>query len=238
MYGTDWNDSTGLLFNGDFSLATLTDPWINYELSNKNYQAIFNRQIQSMDVNQQLARDQMNFQNLTGAITGSFTGAAGGALTGAKLAGPYGAIAGGVAGFAGGTVLGIAGGLKNNEWLARQQGEAKSYAIDMYNYQLGNIKALPQSLTKADPITYNNKVWPVIEEFSCTDEEKEVIKNKIKYNSMTVMAIGTLNDYSTSDDFDDVYVKGQLIRLTDVADDFHVVDAIYQEVDKGFYIPQ
>jgi hypothetical protein len=110
--------------------------------------------------------------------------------------------------------------------------------IDMYNYQLGNIKALPQSLTKGDPITFNNKVWPIIEEFSCTEVEKQLLKDKIKYNGMTIMAIGNLENYSKSNDFDNVYVKGQLIRLTDVHDDFHIIDAIYQEVDKGFYIPQ
>lgn len=238
LYGQDFDDSTGLLFNGDFSLATLSDAWINYEHNNKNYQAMFNRQIQSLDTTQRLERDQMAFQNLVGAITGPFSGAAGGALTGAKLGGGYGAAAGAAVGFIGGSALSIAGGIKNNEWLARQQGEAKSYMIDMYNYQLGNIKALPQSLTKGDPITYNNKVWPILEEFSCTNEEKQVIRDKIRYNGMTIMAIGTLNDYSKSDDFDDVYVKGQLVRLTDVHDDFHIIDAIYQEVDKGFYIPQ
>ena len=238
LYGMDFDDSTGLLFNGDFSLATLSDAWINYEHNNKNYQAMFNRQIQSLDITQQLGREQMTFQNIVGAITGTIGGATGGALGGAKMGGAPGAIAGGVVGFAGGAALGIAGGVKNNEWLARQQGEAKSYTIDMYNYQLGNIKALPQSLTKGDPITYNNKVWPILEEFSCTDAEKEVIKNKIRYDGMTIMAVGSLEDYSKSTDFSDVYVKGQLIRLTNVHDDSHLIDTIYQEVNKGFYIPQ
>lgn len=238
LYGQDFNDSTGLIFNGDFSLATLSDAWINYEHNNKNYQTMFNRQIQSMDVNQQLAREQMAFQNMVGAITGPVAGGVSGAMAGAKYGGGYGAAAGAAVGIVGGTALSVMGGLKNNEWLAKQQGEAKNYAIDMYNYQLGNIKALPQSLTKADPLTYNNKVWPILEEFSCTSTEKDMVKNKIKYNGMTIMAVGTINDYSTSTDFSEVFVKGQLIRLTGVNDDFHVIDAIYEEVNKGFYLPQ
>ena len=61
---------------------------------------------------------------------------------------------------------------------------------------------------------------------------------KIKYKSMTIMAIGSLSNYAISSEFDKVYVKGQLIRLDTINDDFHVIDAIYQEVNKGFYVPQ
>jgi hypothetical protein len=108
----------------------------------------------------------------------------------------------------------------------------------MYNYQLGNIQALPQSVSKSSPLTANNKIWPILEKFSCTDAEKEIIKNKITYNSMTIMAIGKLSDYSISNNIDKVYVKGQLIRLDTIKDDFHIVDAIYQEVNKGFFVVQ
>lgn len=237
LYGADWNDSTGLILGGDFSLPVLNDQWINYQLNNKNYQAIFNRQIENIDITQQIATEQMNFQNTIGIITGPVGGAVGGAVTGAK-AGPWGAVAGAVAGGVGGGILAGVGAQKNADWLARQQGEAKDYMIDMYNYQLGNIKALPQTITKSDPLTYNNKIWPILEEFSCTDAEKTVLKNKIKYNSMTIMAIGSLSNYAVSSEFDKVYVKGQLIRNETIDDDFHIVDAIYQEVNKGFYVPQ
>jgi hypothetical protein len=108
----------------------------------------------------------------------------------------------------------------------------------MYNYQLGNIKALPQSISKSDPLTFNNKIWPILEEFNCTESEKQVLLNKIAYNGMTIMAIGKLSDYSISSNISKVYIKGQLIRLDTIKDDFHIVDAIYQEVNKGFYVPQ
>jgi hypothetical protein len=55
---------------------------------------------------------------------------------------------------------------------------------------------------------------------------------------MTIMAIGKLSDYSISSNISKVYIKGQLIRLDTIKDDFHIVDAIYQEVNKGFYVPQ
>ena len=237
LYGADFNDSTGLILGGDFSLSILTNPWTEYQLANKNYQNIFNRQIQNLDVSQQIAREQMQFSNTVGIITGTVGGGIGGAATGGKL-GPIGAVVGGMLGTTAGAALSAFGASKNEEWLARQQQEARNYSIDMYNYQLGNIQALPQSITKSDPITYNNKVWPILEEFSCTDAEKEVIKNKIEYDGMTIMAIGSLGQYSVSEDFDKAYVKGQLIRCESINDDFHIIDAIYQEVNKGFYIPQ
>lgn len=236
LYGQDFNDSTGLILSGDYSLSILTDPWKQYQLNNKNYEAMFGRQIQNLDVNQQLAREQQQFTGVVNAITGGVGGAAGGALTGAKLGGGWGALAGGIAGGATGTIAGVAGYFKDKEWLERAQAETKSYSRDMYNFQLGNIQALPQSITKSSPFGYNFKIWPVLEKFSCSPEERETVKNKIIYDGMTINAIGTLYDYSQAQKLDKVYLKGQLIRLEDIVDDFHIADAIYQEVFKGFYI--
>ena len=53
---------------------------------------------------------------------------------------------------------------------------------------------------------------------------------------MNVMAIGRLTDYDNSNELDKVFVKGQLIRLDDIKEDFHIVDELYKEVDKGFYV--
>ena len=48
---------------------------------------------------------------------------------------------------------------------------------------------------------------------------------------MTIMAIGTLNEYNQPGG----YLKGQLIRLNSLNDDSHIAQAIYEEVSKGFY---
>lgn len=119
----------------------------------------------------------------------------------------------------------------DREWLKEQQYEARDYAIDQFKYQLGNVQALPQSMTKSTPLSYNNKVWPILEHFSCTDREKDILKEKIKYNGMTIMAVGRLIDYASAGG----YLKGKMIRLLDLGDDSHIANAIYEEVDKGFY---
>ena len=87
-------------------------------------------------------------------------------------------------------------------------------------------------MSKSSPLSYNNKIWPILENFSCTDTEKDVLRNKLKYDGMTIMAVGTLTDYYEEGGF----IKGKLIRLPALREDFHVADALYQEVDKGFYI--
>ena len=219
----DFNDSMGLILGGDFSIPMLSDAWINYELGNRNYQNIFNRSIQNLDVNQQIAKEQQQFHGAIGILGGGVAGA----VAGSK-AGPYGAIAGAAVG----TAAGAIGYGLDRDWLLRQQEETRSFAVDNFNYQLGNVQALNATITKSNPLTYNNKVWPILEYYSCTDKEKEVLEQKIKYDGMTIMAIDTLNNYVTEGG----YVKGKMIRLENLKDDSHVADAIYEEVDKGFYV--
>lgn len=234
----DFDDALGLICNGDFSIPMLSDAWINYELQNRNYQAIFNRQIQNIDVNQQIAKEQQQWQNTLGIIGGTVAGGAFGMKAGAnigKLGGPVGAVAGAALGAIYGTAIGgglaTAGALKDQEWLEKQQTEARSFAIDNYNYQLGNVQALNPTITKSTPLTYNNKVWPILEHYSCKDKEKEVLRNKIKYDGMTIMAIDTLRAYTNPG----AHLKGKMIRIEGLNDDSHIAQAIYEEVDKGFY---
>ena len=228
----DFNDSMGLILGGDFSIPMLSDAWVNYELQNRNYQAIFNRTIENLDVNNQIAKEQQQFQAIMGTITGGIGGATAGGMAGFKAGGPWGAAAGAAIGGVTGITAGAVGGALDAQWLARQQAETRSFAIDQFNYQLGTTQALNPTITKSTPLTYNNKVWPVLEYYTCTDKEKELLEQKIKYDGMTIMAIDTLRAYAV----DGYRVKGKLIRLEGIQDDSHVADAIYQEVDKGFYI--
>lgn len=238
LYGQDWDDSRGLILGGDFSIQSADSAWIEYQNNNKNYQAIFNRQVENLDVNQKIEQEQTLFNSQVGIATGMIGGMAGGAMNGMKLGGPWGAAAGAIAGLAGGTALSVAGGFKDMDWMRRAQAESKDYMQDMYGYNLRNIQARPDSLARTEALNNNNKIWPVIEIYDCTDIEKQNLINKIRYNGMTVMMLGKLADYDYSEDFNQVYVKGQLVRCESIDDDFHIVDAIFQEVAKGFFVVQ
>lgn len=237
LYGVDTNDNRGLSLQGDFSVGYYSDKWAEYQINNANYANIFNRQIQNIDSMQKLEREQtrtqygMNiateFLGLGGGLKGASAGSAGG---------PWGALIGGAAGTVGGGAGAIAGAVLDERWMNWAQKENRSYAIDMYNYNLGNVKALPYGLAKSDALTENFKYFPFIEEYDCTDVEKDLYRQKLKYDGMTVGAIGNLESYiPTGPDWDFQMLKGRMIMADNITDDFHIVDAIYQEVLKGFY---
>ena len=114
----------------------------------------------------------------------------------------------------------------------RMMEENKKFATDMYTYNLQNIQAIPTSLTKTSALTYNTRVWPFIEYYTCTDTERNALKDKMKYNGMTIMKIGKLTDYLLGED---KFYKGQLIRLN-INVDSHMAYEIYNELNKGVYL--
>ena len=52
------------------------------------------------------------------------------------------------------------------------------------------------------------------------------------YNGMTIMRIGTLAEFMTNERH---YFKGRLIRCEALADDFHIMTAIAEELNKGVF---
>ena len=227
LYGSDFNDVRGLVCGGDFSLGIINDAWNVYEIQNKNYQAIFDRQIQNLDVNNAINMQEARWGAFAGTIQGAGAGAVGGLMASGS---PYGAIAGAVVG---GISSGI-GGAMDIQNLQKRQTEARSYAIDNYNYSLGNIRALPYSITKTSALTYNNKLFPFVEIYECSDQEKEAYYEKIKYNGMTVSKIDTIKPYKSFDNSN--YFRAKLIRLLDVSEDNHYVETINEELMKGVFI--
>ena len=229
LYGDNFvsiDDARGLICGGDMSLPQLSNEWANYQLQNKTYQEMFDRQIKNIDVQNDVNRQAAIAQLLAAPITGGATGA----LTGAKLGGGLaGTIAGGLAGAIGGSItagVDLANTVKMME-------ENKSYAIDMYGYNLQNIQAVPTSLTKTSALTYNTRVWPFIEYYTCTESERKALKDKIKYNGMTIMKVGQLSSYPLGEDN---FYKGQVIRLPDLRVDSHMAFEIYNELNKGVYL--
>lgn len=225
LYGEDFNDPRGLICGGDFSIPSDADHWATYELQNKNYQLAFDRQIQSLDLNNNVQSKLDKFNAISGTITGTIAGA----TTGAMAGGVYGAVAGAVVGGASSAIGGAMDVYYNN--LLRT--DARDLRIDQFNYSLGNIQALPYTLNKVSSFNFNNKIFPILEHYTCTETEKNALINKLKYNGMTVMAIGRIVDYIRPEES---YIKGRLIRLESIPDDFHMVNSIADELYKGVYI--
>ena len=146
------------------------------------------------------------------------------------MAGATGAVIGGVLG----TGASLVGGIMDVNMQQALRNEAVDFARDNFGFQLGNIKALPNTLNKVSSIVANSKLFPFVEYYTCTNEEREAFDNKLKYNGMTIGRIGKIEDFLSPADIQ-TYVKGQLIRLEGKYDT-HTVNEIANEFMKGWYI--
>lgn len=235
LYGGDYNDARGLICGGSFSLPIMTDHWEQYQINNKSYMDSFKNEIENMEVSYNIKREQAKTAATFSAIsTGISTGVSTG---GAAMLGSGGnlAIAAGT-GVATGLVSGILSAeaaKKDLEYADRLQAQSVSHAKEQFEYSLQNIKALPYSLTRVSSYDILNKYFPFIEFFSCSDREKELLKEKIKYTSMSVGAISKISEFLQEEP---TFIQGQLIRIEDLAEDYHTAAAIANELNRGIYI--
>lgn len=225
LYGEDFKDNRGLILSGDFSLPIVSDTWTNYQLQNKNYQLAFDRQIEHMNVEYGWQRAQ----GIANAVAGTAQGTTTGMVAGGMAGGVPGAVAGAVLGTAGA----VGGGIADLEMQKALHNEAIDYAKDQFGYQLGNIKALPNTLNKVSSLVATSKIFPYVEYYTCTDAEREAFRDKIKYNGMSIGRIGHILDFKSPSDT--TYIKGQIIRLKGEFDT-HTANEIANEFMKGWYI--
>lgn len=226
MYGQDFNDARGLTCSGDFSLDIVSDAWQQYQINNKNYENIFNRQIENMDFN----RGQERIRQAFGLASGTLQGGMSGAMAGGLTMGVPGAIAGATVG----TVSSLAGGIADWAMSESAYKERRDYAIDNYQFTLGNVQALPYTLTKVSTFNPNSKYVPFIEYYSCSDEEREAMIKKIQYDGMSAGFIDTISNYITGDSL--TFIRGQLVRYEGKNADEHDRQAVVEELSKGVYI--
>ena len=229
LYGEDFGDQRGLICGGDFSVSIVNSAWQNYQLNNKNYQNIFNRDIQNL-------RFEQYFEKRNQLITGAasiFSDTMKGATAGFMASGgnPYATAAGAVIG---GTTSAI-GYAVDADTIAKRQREQLELATDKFGYSLANVQALPYTLTKVDQFDAVSKIFPFLEHYTCTEQEKEALMAKIEYEGMTVNRMGTLAEFA-GDGTTYRYVKGYLVWAGDTSSPSNVNQAIADEISKGVYI--
>lgn len=222
IYGQYFPDGRGLICGGDYSIDIVNDQWTEYQIMNKNYQLMFDRQIQSMD----LQHDVQKINDIFGAASGTLSGAASGAMMG--FLGPGGM---GVA-LLGGAVSAIGGALdiKNQQKLRTDQREA---AFDMFNYNLGNIQARPTTITKMSALVGNNKIWPFYEIYNATTREQQLLEAQLEYSSMTVQAVGIVSEFVSGGP---TFIRGRLIRITGLEHDAEMSQLVADELARGIYM--
>lgn len=223
LYAGHNSDAMGLILSGDFSLAMINNAWATYELNNKNYEKMFDRDIQSLDLQQRVQRTEL----IANGIAGTVGAATGVGLMGGLYSGPAGVAAGAVAGAA--SAVGAVVDYNNQTKLME---DTRSATIDKFNWQLGNIKAVPNTLTKVGSYNIDNKYSFILEEYDATDAEKDILENLLEYEGYTIKKIATIDDYSSSGLN---YLRGRFIKL-DIEDDSHVANVINYEISRGVFI--
>lgn len=235
LYGTNYGDARGLICGGDFSLPRTSDAWQNYQLNNKNYQEIFNRQIENMETNYNVAREQEFWNVLAGTGTGMAAGAGAGFMIGGFPGAAVGASTGLLSGYAG---------LRDRELNEQLRGEALDYTHDQFRFNLGNIKARPNTLTKVGALNANNKLWPIVEIWTCTEAEQKAVAAKIALNGMNVGIVDTLGTWignnwtatvGTTTYNTQNYIKAKLVRVEGINDESHYMRALANELNQGVY---
>lgn len=225
LYGQDFDDARGLICQGNFSISTVSDAWKNYVIQNKNFNEMFNRELENMEVSRSIQKKQ----EIANVIVGTLGGAVGGGTGGALVGGGIGAAIGGVVGGA----ASLAGGVADMKFSQQLYDESKSFKKDMRDYSLANIRALPQTLSKTSAYNIDNKYFPFLEYYTCTDKEKQALRDQIKYTGMTVMRTGKISEF-LQEDYS--YVQGKMILLEEINEDTHLSMTIADEIMKGVYI--
>lgn len=225
LYGKDYNDARGLTVQGNQSIMYLSSAWEAYQTQNKNYLEIFNREVQNLETN-------YKYQRIQSGISAAVSALSSGLAVGGLINGGIGVLSGAASAAGGAADLYIQQQLHN---------EQLDYKNDMFGYQLDNIRALPNSIAKTTAYTENNKIFPILEYYTCTEEEKKAVASKIAFNGMSVgiidKPINYLNNTWSYDTIQDKgYIKCKLIKLEgEQATDFHLVNMLGEELNKGVY---
>lgn len=226
LYGGNYNDTRGLICGGDFAMPQINDQWKAYQIQNKNYQNMFNRQIESLDLQQKWAAKQDEFNAFAGTAQGAIGGAMGGSIIGGG--------SGGMIGMGVGTGLSYAAGQLDLEANAELRADKRSATVELHNMTLQNIQALPISITKATNFNAEQPKVPYLEIYSCTNDELTNLDNYLKLYSYTINRMGKIKNYIEKNN--QTFIRATLIRDEGIKDDSHLLADISQELSQGVYI--
>lgn len=258
LYGGNYKDARGLIWQGGFSLSQITDAWVEYKLQNSTYDSIFDREIKSLEVSQDVARQQETlayqtaYQNAQTSIDAAklkatlagVTGV-GSAIVGAATGNPM-AIMGAAGALGSGLNSAIGIGAQQevadrNLAAAKEsqrlndtlRAEAIDYKKDIWYLTNQAIKARPSTIAANSEYSHINNEKAYIEVYDCSDIEKRYIEKYLQYYGMKIDQIGLLRNYLIGDN---CYIEATplfLEGLTPV-----ISNAINAELSAGIYVQE
>ena len=230
LYGGEFSDARGLICGGDFSLPVVNSAWIAYQQNNKTYQATFDRYIANLEFTNAIGKQMDQISAFTGTLQGIASGASAG-----MMGGIWGAVAGAAVGAIGAGVGGVED-IRLNEKIRQEQ---MSYIKDQQRLNLAAIQAQPYSLSKTTAFTANNKIFPILEYYTCGPEEREAVRNYLINNSFNIGAVidfKTLltTNWSVNGKVARKWIQGHPMEI-DTGEDYHYSAELGRELAQGYY---
>lgn len=222
MYGGNYKDTRGLIWQEDSSLTQVSSAWETYKRQNVNYLNSFNEG-QEHERNELAIHQATNWGNygfdagkrmLESVALAAQVAAE--AVAADVWFGVKGAISGGAAAA---TIVGTQAAMEGIEaWqLAynhRKQSELLSaglnHARKQFNYDIGNIKALPENLNKVSGLFHTNNKVPYIQIFKPTEQEALYLMNYLSNNGVNLGQEVNLGEVEFS------YLQGTILQFKGV----------------------
>lgn len=208
----DWQDKDCLIINEDFSLTKVSSAWANYVRSNKNYQRIFDRNIQSKayarDWERRVEREQARSDEYNATVLANQQGRN---LTGnipiiSTIAGLFSQGIGQISGTDSAYNRYMSAAQLDRQYNQAMYEESVRLAQDQFKMQLENIQAQPIIPTNITTIDCKLLDGVYLEFYSTNSTEKKAISDFYKYNGNRIEAFGKFSTYYGW------YVKGKIIK--------------------------
>lgn len=218
MYGANFTDTRGLIWQEDTSLTQISNAWETYKRQNINYLKSFNADIDFRRSNQALQHEanwgNFGFDAGKRIIEAGVTATTFAAETVANDA--WFGVKGGAAGAVGaGAIMGGAIAMEgieagqvayNNHMESKMLNNEIDYTRQQFNYQLGSIRAIPENVEKVSGIFQTNMYVPYLQVFEPTSDE---ISYYTDYLDTYGVNVGTMVDLK-SREFD--FLQGTVIK--------------------------
>lgn len=221
LYGSTYRDTRGLIWQEDTSLTMVSSAWETYKRQNVNYMNTFNTDINykrsALAIDQEANWGNYGFDAgkriiVAGIEAVTFTAEA---IAQDIFFGAKGAMSGGVgaAVIMGGALLGEA--LESSQVAYNNAMDTKKLTNEIntsrqqFNYNIGNIKAIPENVEKVNGVFNTNNYVPYVQEFEPTLDE---IAYYNRYLDLFGVNVGMMVDLSVKT-FD--YVQGSVLKFSE-----------------------
>ena len=228
----DWQDKDCLVISEDFSLTKVSSSWADYVRSNKNYQRVFDRNLQSKayerDWERRIEREQARSDEYNATMLANQQGRN---LTGNLpiISTITGLFSQGLSQLGGDNAYTryMSAAQLDRQYNEAMYQESVRLAQDQFNLQLENIKSQPLIPTNITTIDCKLLDGVYLEFYSTNPTEKKAISDFYRYNGNRIETFGKFEDYYGW------YVKGKIIKAVNYTQP--EIDEVNRRLSTGIF---